>query len=67
MDDREAEGFLQASSWEHMSGLCEEHARASKEHVAAEIESFLQPSLEADVRLVVAEVALNRAEKRLIQ
>ena len=65
VNDVEAESFLKASSWEHMSTLCEEHARACKELVNAELEDFLYESNESLVRLTCAIVACSRAERKL--
>ncbi len=63
--DMETAAFLQASCWETKGRLCDEHHRASVEKERADLEQFLAPSLEADVRVMVAMVALNRAEGRL--
>ncbi len=65
MNDQQTVGFLKASCWEHMAGLCEEHYRAERELEGALLEQFISPSVEADVRALVAEVALRRAEGRL--
>ncbi len=65
MNDIETAAFLTASSWERMSTLCEEHKRADLEHTRATLEDFIMPSLESQVRLMVATVALQRAEGRL--
>ncbi len=54
-----------ASSWEIMARRCAEHAAAVKELEAAELEEFLCNSLTSGVRLLCAEISLQRAEGRL--
>ncbi len=63
--DTETAAFLQASCWELSAARCGEHYRASVEQERATLEHFLQPSIDSSVRLMVAEVALRRAEGRL--
>ncbi len=66
MSDTEVVGFLTAScSWDAMATACAEHRRALREAEAAQIEQFLYPSVEADVRMMCADAALRRAEGRL--
>ena len=65
MNDTEASALLASSSWEQMAQRCEEHAKALEEYAAAGLYVYLCPGSYAEVRLMVAEVALARAERRM--
>lgn len=67
VDQRDADiaAALDSSSWEIMSEKCNAHAVAMKEYVDAELEAYVNPGNLSAARLLVAEVALSRASKRL--
>lgn len=71
--DISAAASLAASSWEVMAQeaaayeaiLREDHSRALEELLAAEMQDFHTPGVDAGVRLMVAKVALARVERRM--
>ena len=66
LTDTQASAALTSSLWEEMSRRCEEHRRAELDHVEAELEAFLRPGPYAAVLVATTEVALRRAERRLV-
>lgn len=65
MTDLEASAAVLASSWETLCMRCEEHRRAKAEFEEAYILASVCRTPEAEIRLLCAHVALDRAEGRL--